>query len=295
MILYDYIASIPGPRFLAIYALWLVLVIVLILFVKWIIANSGNSSKSQLPEQPDPYLIAYLRSKEAPIELALIALLQKGFLQKSKTGKSVRRTKKKIPSGLHPMETALYREVGDGHPAGHKLLSNSKLLEKVESIFHHHRYELESEGYLRPLTGSPNYLRMGGIFLVLGLGMMKLVAAFSSGHYNVSFLIILMSFGVFAAYVSTFKNRLSGKGNAYLKSLRSAYGELGSNDQDMAVMMLAVAVSNVGILGGTTFADLAMDFSGPASSFSSSVSGCSSCSSCSSCGGGCGGCGGCGG
>ena len=155
-------------------------------------------------------------------------------------------------------------------------------------------------------------------FVLMGVGLAKVLIAIQAGRTNVGFLIILMILAVVVAGAISFP-RLTESGKAMLEDVKSLYSGLRgrpalSNPGEAGVEpTMMAAVFGVGALSAAGYADQLFpgrrkksegacatdsDCGSSCSSSSSSDSSSSSCSSGSSCGGGSGcggGCGGCGG
>lgn len=74
--------NMPGPKFLLLYAG----VIIVILGVSWFWIRCQDQTEHlalpEIPNEPDPYKIAYLRGGENEVtRLAILALIEKGYLK----------------------------------------------------------------------------------------------------------------------------------------------------------------------------------------------------------------------
>jgi uncharacterized protein (TIGR04222 family) len=308
-----------GPYFLFFYG---VIITVTIMGCYLILrGNLFNSTIAEIPSQPDPYEIAYLRDGEKAVaKLACLELVQKGFLQ-ANNNSIVRSLENADLSSLKPIEKTIFDWVYQPRTASdfnYDYTFNSAIAQHCES----YKQYLETAGYFHSVA--KNYL-VGGVsaFIILGLGSYKLISALSRGHHNVLFLIeMAIAATIIVASISLpLYNRVTANGKRYLDNLKQTFSGLtgslqspptepdyntsllvaifgldklkaSSNYQDF-VNLFIPSTSRVTYSSSKTRRNY--DSTDSNSGFSScSTSSCSS--SCgSSCGGGCGGCGGCGG
>jgi uncharacterized protein (TIGR04222 family) len=311
------LANMNGTTFLILYVVLLAAGIASYYILKRNLDWTAKMPLPKVPENPEPYEIAYFRGGDNELSRTVIfSLVQKGFLEITNGGKkSYIRLAKTQPNWttIPQIErTALswFKETREAS----EVFDSFGLSAHLEPYFNEYARQLEAASFLTPA----DVVRKGQIFAagiggaLLLLGGYKLIAAIAHGRFNIFFLILLMiiTIGVFA-YLSVFP-RLSARGTAYLTRFQNAFDTLrvrtqagltptAAGHQTLSVdpMLLAMGVFGVGALSGTMFSEYERAFkkSGAAGTGGCGSAGCSS-SSCSSgdggssCGGGCGGCGG---
>ncbi|MDQ3109822.1 MAG: TIGR04222 domain-containing membrane protein [Bacteroidota bacterium] len=313
------LAQMYGPAFLVFYGL---VSIALILFVRYrvpALISKPKKAKNDfiLPAQPDPYEVAYIRGAERElILLTVYNLVRRGYfalvVNQTQTKVSV---KKKIreaePGVLNGYEKVLF----DGLHADKQLNKFVVDIEKNE-LFKAQCRQLERKLSLDKYIWSvTEYTRfdlikvIAGAFLLL-LAFYKIIAAYTHGHSNFGFLIIMAIFS--CIFISRVKVdfHASSKGEDLLRQLKSTFKAVSGpklQEQPLYFQQLLLAVYGFILLRYSNFAFLHVYFSNELtsqsaiyfernSSFGNSSGGGSSCSSSSSCSGGsCGGGGGCGG
>lgn len=293
--------DLPGPQFLLFYLGLIALVIVALILTR----RAAESSSAPKIDLSDPYLIAYLRGGETEtLRVAIVSLIDRGLLIATGT---------QLKSADNASSDSVRR------PIEKELLRKFKTPDEAVSVFDDARLKATCKPFEQTLKSAgllPNdsiqQARLSRVLVAVlvlgGVGVIKILVAFSRGRTNVGFLIVLIVVAVFCAIKISFP-RLTESGRAMIADLQNLYGGL----KDRALFlkhggatiepMLLAAVFGVGALEGADFAFTRVLFprakaaSQSGSSWSSSCSSsCSSGSSCgSSCGGGCGGgCGGCG-
>jgi|SRR5687768_11554414 len=294
--------DLPGPEFLFFYIGFSALAIIALVLTR----KAAESSAAPKLDLSDPYLIAYLRGSDPEtLRVAAVSLIDRGLLVA--TGTQLKTADNASPEAVRK-------------PIEKELLRKFKRADEASSIFDDSRLKATCKPYEQTLKNAgllPNesierarwsrLLIAGGI--VAGVGIVKILVAFSRGRMNVGFLIVLIAVAIFLAVKVSFP-RLTESGKAMIADLQNLYSGL----KDRALFlkpggatiepMMLAAIFGVGALESTDFAFTRVLFpraNAAAQSGSSSASSCgSSCgSSCSSsscggggCGGGCGGCGG---
>lgn len=294
----------PGPPFLAFYAAFGVLV-VLVLVKARNAAEAGDPTRVDLT---DPYLLAFLRggANEAA-RVATISLVDRGLLKASETTlhakaghpeKSVRRL----------LEKRLLELFQDKDEAT-KAFSSANVRDACDEL----EKTLTGLGLLPTAvqSGARAFRLFLGVVALVGVAVTKIVLALSRGRHNVGFLIVLMFGFSIAAFAVSFP-RQTARGRALLADARALFSSLKARASSLtrggatADAVLLAAVFGVAALPDASFGFARKLYPKAAADSSSNVG--SSCgSSCgsssgssSSCGGGgssCGGggCGGCGG
>ena len=294
--------DLPGPEFLFFYIGFSALAIIALVLTR----KAAESSAAPKLDLSDPYLIAYLRGSDPEtLRVAAVSLIDRGLLVA--TGTQLKTADNASPEAVRK-------------PIEKELLRKFKRADEASSIFDDSRLKATCKPYEQTLKNAgllanesierarwSRLLIAGGI--VAGVGIVKILVAFSRGRMNVGFLIVLIAVAIFLAVKVSFP-RLTESGKAMIADLQNLYSGL----KDRALFlkpggatiepMMLAAIFGVGALESTDFAFTRVLFpraNAAAQSGSSSASSCgSSCgSSCSSsscggggCGGGCGGCGG---
>jgi uncharacterized protein (TIGR04222 family) len=303
----DWIANMPGPQFLGLYAA----VIVLTLVVAYM--RLGASGRDDAPDPrvstgPDPYQMAYLRGGDAEVgKLLLIELARRGYIQE-RTGATLsggkvflRQTDSHPSPALLPApQRKVFEAVGVGEQSLQKLLRSREFGAAVSSITISFNETLGTDGLLVQ-SGKRLKVILTSALLIFGLGGFKLVVALSNGRYNVGFLLLLSLFALIALGAIA-SRRLTLRGRRYLNQTQDAYrGETAdvifdASSAQANSMLLHVGLFGAPILFGTAASGYATMLGlDPKRNYGSGGcgSGCGSgCSGGGGCGGGCGGCGG---
>lgn len=294
-----------GPEFLFFYIGLSVLVIIASVIVRWQL-ESTNAPRIDLS---DPLLIAYLRGGHTEtMRVAVVSLIDRGLLECSGTRLKAAKHAR-TESVRRPIDKALLQKFGSANEVTSMfddLKLQSTCNEYEETL---KRVRLLPDDFIKRVRS----LIFGCVILILGgVGLVKLIVAFSRGRTNVGFLILLIIVAIVIAAKLSFP-RLTQSGKNMLEDLKNLYSGLRDRASSLRPggatlepMMLA-AVFGVGTLAGEGFAytkslfpralqssDTAWFSSGGSACGSSCGSSGSSCgSSCGGggCGGGCGGCG----
>lgn len=317
------IANMPGLQFLAFFSC----VAVTTIITCWVMLKNTDKSDTipplQIPTNPDPYEITYLRGQENEvIRLAVFNLYNKGFVKLTTDYVEVN-PQHPDPKNLPNIEKSLFGWLSQQKPQIYTNASNASSPEPIR--VKPHQIFLEMKARAETYCGSykanleKNHLvpsdilkdiswklRAAGALLILSLASYKFTIALTNGRTNVGFLVTLSIVYIIALFLICKPARLSKRGKAYLKELQNAFANLAQKDKintnsptyDPCAPALAMSIFGVGIFAGTSFDSFEQTFHRSTDSGSSCGSSCgSSGSSCgsggSSCGGG--GCGGCGG
>jgi uncharacterized protein (TIGR04222 family) len=310
-ILANIISDMPGPTFLAFYGS----VIVIICVAVWLTLRSGvkvePKTVPQVPVDPNPYEIAYLRGgSNEVLRLMILDLIDRDYI-KIEGDKIVASPTRQDPRLLEEPLKACYFEVSSGMKAGD--IFRSKLPGLIKAYFGAVESHLVNEEMIASEKALNRRWQWGlpAGLLIASLGAYKLLAAIAKGHWNIQFLILMAIIGLIVLVVICKHSvpRLTQRGRDFLENLQTAFGSLkptvtarraGTINPDL---LLVASVFGIASLAGTAYGYYPTLFKRAMSSTDSSGCGASSCgSSCgssgcgSSCGGGCGGgCGGCGG
>ena len=303
----NWIATMRGPEFLVLYSVYCLIVIALA--VVWSRRCDPLPFGTSLPGEPraggDPYELAWLRDgRDGMLQTALVSLTQRGFVQVL-DGQAQRTTL--VPQSLRPVEQIVYTALQAPRSVRRMLDDYSVRINLANAAAAYEARFRQAGLATTPTERTRVHVARGvGIAAVLGLGLFKLMAAISTGHYNVLFLILIAIVTTVVIALLCRPLRLNARGRAYLKQLTTTYTAWrmapAAASADVDMLPLYVGLLGTSVLAGTEYDDLNRQLH-PQASASGGSSGCGS-SSCSgggssdggggsSCGGG--GCGGCGG
>lgn len=288
-----------GPVFLVFYVVLSIAVIGGIVFLRrWF-----ESPQTPRIDLSDPLLIAFLRGGHSEaMRVAAVSLIDRGLLICSVTRLQTA-AKARTEAVRRPIEKALLEKFALGGEAA-SMFKDWKLRSACDE------YEQKLKKVRLLPDDSVTLVRItifaSALLILAGVGISKLMLAFTRGRPNVCFLVVLVVVAIVIAAKQSFP-RLTESGKAMLQDVKHLYADLKDRSFQLKPggatiepMMLA-AVFGVGALAGDGFGYTKTLFPrAKTSSESSCSSGCggacgSSCgSSCGGggCGGGCGGCGG---
>jgi uncharacterized protein (TIGR04222 family) len=292
--LHNLIADMPGPMFLFVYGL----VIVLTLTVCWSWLRQSDPTASvpapRVPSTPDPYEIAYLRGGENEVlRVVLFRLLQQGALQVIPKnsgwfgGEQERIERGNVNPTLSPLEKEIFKSIAR-HTA-QEIFQDTGIRCKVKESCNSYEQRLQGEQFLvgPEAKNRASETKWMGALLIAGLGGYKLIVALAKGHSNVLFLIWM---GVVAVAVlhKICSPRLTFRGRQYLQNLKTAFGQWKEHASLIgeSQLFLLVGIFGATVLSGTTYDYFRQMFSKGSASGGGCGGGCDGC-------GGCGGCGGC--
>jgi len=273
-----------GPEFLVLY----LALGGAVLLALYLLRHQAEAETGQKANLSDPYLIAYLRGgKNETLRVATFSLIDRGILTADGTriaasngafGKAAPGVEQKIVQFFNPSADAIaIFKMNDADPA----------MRAYEN-------QLVQAGLLPDdEVKQARLLRLGlGIFVLLSLGLPKLLFALATGHKNVGFLILLMIAFIIAAVLLA-RPRLTALGNETLLDLKNLFGGLKDRRQEIRNGVSPGEFAMMAAVFGTAMVPDAKKLfpqagsSGCGSSCGSDSGGGSSCG-----GGGCGGCGG---
>lgn len=310
------LATMPGPRFLALYAC-----VIAIVFI-WSVRKARRADPTRemepmpIPSQPDPYEIAYLRGGENEVlRLVIFTLVQRGYLESANAGLKQRDRHPDVRH-LSNIEDLVFETFAE-RKSPREIFGDTTLRKFLIRFCEFYKKQLVSKSLLHPDTSAGDQLKLclQGVGVILILGGYKLWAALSTGHYNVGFL-VAMAIGSSLALILVCKSyypRATWRGRVYLERVKIAFEKLKDRvcavepDSTDPLLLLVVSLFGLSVLADTAHASLFKMFEKSAqTNFRGPEADCGSCSSTggSSCGGGgdgggssCGGggCGGCGG
>ncbi|MBV9657114.1 MAG: TIGR04222 domain-containing membrane protein [Verrucomicrobia bacterium] len=287
--------DLSGPAFLGFYLALLVLTGVALRILRNL--GDGGSRQATAPELTDPYLIACLRGGAQEVwRVATVTLLDRGLL--TATGSEVRtKTEVENTAGSNEVERAT--------------LSWFRTQRAATSIFKETTLAAIVQPYeeqlialsLLPSESQQSRRHLIAAFVVAGmvtLTVSKIAVAFSRGHHNILFLLLLTFFGCLVLW-GIGNPRRTRRGDAILEDLARLFARLKTGTSSLKAgkttneLIWTAAIFGLAILPSAVVPQMQSLYPTGTSSGGSSCgsSGGSSCGS--SCGGGCGGgCGGCG-
>ncbi len=305
------IINMPGPQFLVLYGV----VVVITLVVSWLWVHNRDLTKDfplpKIPENPGPYKTAYLRGGENEVtRLLIFDLIQRGYLILTEAQKilifETRPSQIERAAG-HPSPrhlSAMRREVFDYFSSPHAASEIFKSLpDNLNSYFEAWQDELEHSQLLTSSAQAkidvPTFLV--GSLIIVGLGGFKLAVALSAGRLNVGLLIAMGVISLIVLVGVCQRPRLTQRGKRYLEELQLAFGTLqdrvkasegvNATDEPDPALLLTMGIFGVTILEGTSYSSFHDMFKQAAAGGSGGCgSGCGGGGG--GCGGGCGGCGG---
>ena len=324
------LANMPGPAFLGLFGALLVGAIIILRIKAARIEQGEDARPLAIPDQIDPYQIAYLRGGDTEvIRTAMLDLVEQGRIvdvQKGGLGKmfsnATMQWKVADPTDtgadLPPIHRAVLRAFAI--PRDPQSLFQSEVTSRVHEETRPYREWVDRENLEVDLDGR-SQLRKLLIVCLVGLevlGVYKLAAAWMHHRTNVIFLIGMMIFGLIILPLCAQHRRLSLRGRNFLRDLQTAFGKLRSVKDarskpvepeyafgNVSLPLMAMGIFGVSALQGSSYDPLYQSYqraaaTGGGCSMSTSF-GCGSSSGDagsggdggSSCGGG--GCGGCGG
>jgi uncharacterized protein (TIGR04222 family) len=299
-----------GPAFLLFYA---AVAAVLLGLCRW--RNRATPRRltplRELPAEPDPYEVAWLRGGGTEIvRLAVYDLLRCSYLAIESASAAIGGTRRVAriaePSpeaAISPFARMTWAACAVPMPAW-KLLQGT-LPKRIDERCRALRTRFEEQGLvIRPAQRVQGILTtLAAVAMLLVLGIWRIQDSLAHGHHNVLFLVVLVVISVAVALLAAMPPaRLTSHGRAYLAGLvagrpdaratasaraDAAAGEPVSAGMTVAPALLGVALLGFPALAGTDYA--VMDQLFPRAKAPSDGSSCSTGSSCgtsSSCGSG---------
>lgn len=323
------LANMYGPYFLLLYAVVIFSSFVTLLIVKRLIDRTNKLPQPGIPNNIDPYEIAYLRGgTNEMVRSVVFGLVQKDLLEINQTSIQKKVSSNPLPN-LKNVELVALDWFGSTREVK-EIFGANGLVTQLKGYGDSYEQTLKNQQMLtdEQLKSSFAIFRWLAVSLVLLLGGYKGLSAILNGRFNIIFLVVFGVFGLVLIGFASKMPRLTKLGKIYLERLQIAFDNLKAKSQTLYNQAANVQTSgqttfagvdplllSVGVFGGAVLAGTMYDSYNQAfqrSQHSSAVSssscgsscgtcssgdsGGSSCSSGSSCGSGCGGgCGGCGG
>jgi uncharacterized protein (TIGR04222 family) len=293
---FNFLDLIPGPAFLAAFAVYAVLALLLCRWMQNLALDAVEPLPSELFEgrlpftlKPNYLELAWLRGgQKAVLEAATCNLYRLDLI-----GSGLMPTRREpVDGSLAPIEDAVYQACRATTDPG-KISMHPEVRGELERFESGVERKFRRAGFLPAPESWMVYFAFVALALLLidGLGGIRLARSVMRGFHNVDFLIFMMVIVVIAALVTLIRNR-SRFAARYLKTLQKdckpALRRLQSkvDAPDDAESIYALAAFGAGALAGTAYAQMSKALQPPSSSSSCDGGGCG--------GGGCGG-GGCGG
>lgn len=309
------LSRMSGPEFLGLYLLlYMVAVYVARYVLPERIGNRTAGSEPLLPNQPDPYQLAYLRGGATEMLILIVyKLIRQKYISLYRPGVDYAlRVSRTDTGGLIQLEKEIYFLLGAGKPLVQFIkdtLQNANFEKQCEQF----RDGLIRESLIWTKEDLCDFRRYVDILtgVLITLGVYKLVTALIHGHHNILGIILVSSAGTYLLSKIRIDHRRTAKGNLWLAKLRSIFQAVRGKSllgETPYSEHLLLGLYGFSILAGSSYqsfygyvvegieADMPGIFDGFDLNISSmdSSSGCSSgCGSGGGCGGGCGGCGGC--
>lgn len=325
------LARMPGVWFLFLYGSLIFLSAIIVRICKINFDWTRKLPLPLIPQNPDPYELAYLRGGENEFARVLVfALIHKGFLTLRKNGASATIVLAKSQPNWTTLP-ALERNILPWFQVTREtkeIFDSYGLINILKPYTAEYERKITQSNFLMP-TGVVAKIKFTALItglLLAALGAFKIIAALMNGRTNVLYTAALILIAMIVFWTLSRSSRLSSLGQKYVRAVQETYMTLQARIKNPInsetsiqspaavsgagdLYLLAVGVFGVGALAETIYWEYGQAFnranrsggtwggdsscsSGCGSSCSSGDSGGSSCSSGSSCGSGCGGCGG---
>lgn len=314
-------ARMYGPDFLGLYFVAYMLAYVFLRFTlpRWISSDYPHTNEA-IPDQPDPYKIAFMRRGEAEVLIfTLFSLMRRSYISIGKSKSQITiRTKSGDLYALNNMEKATYDLIGKETPLVPFMKSTLKAYPFIfpcDKI----REELANESLIWSGKDTKRYKKFKDIIFgaLIVIGFYKLTAGLLHGHSNIFGILIVSALGSYFISKIVVEVVPTKKGLVFMDRLKVAFKPVSGNNllsQPLYMEQILVAIYGFSLLKHSKYmhfynylvSDLHLKPSISLDAGYNSGIGCSSGSGCgggsgcsggsgcgSSCGGGCGGCGGC--
>jgi len=312
------LANMFGPYFVVLYIIFIVFTIIVFRVLKNRLDRTAHFPLPPIPQNPDPFEIAFLRGGANELARAVIfSLNQKNlvkFINEEKSSRIYPTNQEFDRRSLKPIERTALEWFGTTREAK-EIFQKDGLAQTLKTYYEIFQARLEMQHFFpdEEFKKRNNWLTLQAFLVFGGLGAYKFIAALYNGYTNIVGIVIITIIGLFVLGIAAKMPRLTKRGETYLKRLQIAFDRIKpSNHYPISEQaevpsgtfaavdpfLLSVGVFGGAALAGTIYSDYNQAFqraqSQSAISTSSCGSGCgsSSCSSGSDGGGGCGGCGG---
>ena len=316
------LANMFGPSFVVLYIVFLVSTVIVFRILKSRLDKTAHFSLPPVPQNPDPFEIAYLRGGVNELARAVIfSLNQKNLVKFINEEKSSRICPTNVGferRSLQPIElTALGWFSANREPK--EIFQKDGLAQMLKPYYETFQARLEMQNFFPDAEAKKLNNRLTlQVFLVFGgLGAYKFIAALYNGYTNNVGIVIITFIGFIVLGIAAKMPRLTKFGETYLKRLQIAFDRIKPSNHHPILeqaevpsgtfaavdpFLLSVGVFGGAALAGTIYSDYNQAFQRAQNQSANSSGGCgSACGSSSSssggdggssCGSGCGGCGG---
>jgi uncharacterized protein (TIGR04222 family) len=316
------LANMFGPYFLVLYSFFIVSTTIVYRVLRNRLDRTTHFPLPPIPQNPDPFEIAFLRGGANELARAVIfSLNQKNLVKFINDEKSSQIQPTNIEfdrRSLMPIQQTALEWFGTTREAK-EIFQKDGLAQTLKPYHETFQARLEMQHFIPDEEFKKRNTRLAlKAFLVFGgLGLYKFIAAFYNGYTNIAGIVIITFIGLIALGIAAKMPRLTKRGEMYLKRLQIAFDRIKpSNHYPISEQtqvpsgtfaavdpfLLSVGVFGGAALAGTVYSDYNQAFQRAQSQSANSSGGCGSACGSSSCssgggdGGGCGsGCGGCGG
>lgn len=300
--------DLPGPQFLAFYAVLAIVVIAAVFLWRRVRTNG-----IPVPDLSDPYLLAQLRGGQPEaLRVAIVSLMDRGLLQQTAEGQVTAASDEAASLARRPIEQTLLHAFRTPGPAWRLLARGAS--RDVDMCCDALEEDLKDMGLVAnaAIRASDWLTVAGALAIVVGTSGLKIHVALERGRHNIGFLVFLTAAVTVVLLCSLAKRRTAVGDRAIAEAkqrfagLRDRAGTLAPGGATNEVALVA-AVFGVAALPAVVFPFVHEVFpraqSGAATG-GCSASGCgggsgssdggsgSGCGGGGGCGGGCGGCGG---
>lgn len=309
----NWISDMPGPQFLAFFAITIAVVLSFFGYRKRNLDPTRTEPPLPLPRNPDPLQLAFLRGGSNEVaRVVVFDLVQRGYLEvvepekkwfSSGEPKIGRQTDHPGLHHLSPMELTAFNWFRGSPRPPKDMFEPGALAAQIEPLCAPFEEAAKSEQLLCPADYKAQCMKLGATAgaLLLALAVYKLVVALMKGRHNVGILIFMIILVFVFTAILCAAPRLSARGRDYLKRLQGVFEGLKGRKDALAsdALLLMVSLYGISALADTEHATYSKMFAQSASSggCGGASGGCGGGGGGGGCGGGgCGGgCGGCGG
>jgi len=318
------LANLYGPYFLVLYISFIISTIVGYRVLRTRLDRTAHYAIPPIPNNPDPFEIAYLRGGANELARAVVfSLNQKNLLKFANDDKTSHIYPTNIEfekRGLKPIERTALDWFSTTRETKELFSLKNGLATALKPYSETFQARLEMQNFFpdEEMKRRNNRLTVQA-FLVFGsLGAYKIFTAILGGYWNIFGIVFITIIGLFVLGAAAKMPRLTTLGKTYLERLQRSFERIKpSNHNPISAQttvpsasfaavdpfLLSVGVFGGAALAGTMYSDYNQAFQRAQNQSATSSGGCgsgcgsSSCSSGDGGGGGCGGggCGGCGG
>jgi len=315
------LANLYGPYFLILYISFIICTIIGYRVLRTRHDRTAHFAIPPIPNNPDPFEIAYLRGGANELARAVVfSLNQKNLLKFANGDKTSHIYPTNIEfekRGLKPIERTALDWFSATRETKELFSAKDGLATALNPYSETFQARLEMQNFFpgEEMIKRNNRLTLQAFMLFAGLGVYKVIAALYNGYWNIFGIVFVTIIGVVVLATAAKMPRLTQLGKTYLERLQLAFERIKpSNHNALSApasvpsatfaavdpFLLSVGVFGGAALAGTMYSDYNQAFQRAQNQSATSSGSCgSSCgsSSCSSggdggssgCGGGCGG------